>query len=119
MQKMNQTSKPRSRSSRPDGRSVLARLRGLSPARGLDTAEALGIAERQATALLRITGTSDGPVPLSILSQLPRIRLEIETELPSSGMSYWDGTDWRLVRPSLRALQPAALQPDARVQARH
>lgn len=77
--------------------SVLTRLRAMSPRRGLATAEALRLAELQATELLQLSRIITGPVPLQILSDLPRVQLEVETDLPSSGMSYWDGEHWRLV----------------------
>lgn len=77
--------------------SVLAQLRSLCPNRGLGLAEALGIAERQATALLRSAVVEDAPVPLSLLSNLPRICLKVEAGLPSSGLSFWDGDNWQLV----------------------
>jgi hypothetical protein len=77
--------------------STLARLRSLNPHRGLELEEALGIAERQAATLLQLSGISEGPVPLTVLSDLPRIELVTEADLPSSGMSYWTNEAWRLV----------------------
>jgi Zn-dependent peptidase ImmA (M78 family) len=78
-------------------RSILTRLRSLSPRRGLTLDAASGIAERQAALLLEASGVIDGPVPISLLSDLPRIELATERHLPSSGMSYWTGDVWRLV----------------------
>ncbi len=77
--------------------STLTRLRAMAPQRGLDLDEALRIAERQATLLLTLSGVTDGPVPLSILTDLPRIQIDTEPDLPSSGMSYWNGEVWRLI----------------------
>ena len=79
----------------PPTSSPLARLRALAPKRGLDFRTALGIAERQASLLLRLSGVTDGPVPLDVLSNLHRIELG-SADLPTSGLSYWTGTTWRL-----------------------
>lgn len=76
--------------------SVLARLRALTPKRGLDERTALGIAERQANLLLRLSNITTAPVPLDVLTQLPRIELAVEADLPASGVSYWTGQAWRL-----------------------
>ena len=74
---------------------ILARLRSLNPPRGLDERTALSIAERQATLLLELTGALAAPVPIRLLTQLPRIELA-RTQLPTSGVSYWTGSAWRL-----------------------
>ena len=66
--------------------SVLASLRRLIPDRPLQFAEALQIAEWQASRLLQLSGIDDGPVPTDIVSQLPRIRIE-RRDLPTSGLS--------------------------------
>lgn len=81
----------------PNTGSTLATLRGLCPNRGLTTDEALRIAQRQADTLLAGAGFDDGPVPLTIISWLPRITIAVDPSLPTSGMSYWDGETWRLV----------------------
>ncbi len=75
--------------------SVLARLRALAPHRGLDRGSALGIAERQANLLLSLQNITAAPVPLSALSRMPRIDLGV-AELPTSGLSYWNGVAWQL-----------------------
>lgn len=75
--------------------STLARLRALAPKRGLDRLAALGIAERQATLLLRLTGTTDAPVSLRVIGDLPSVALGL-ADLPTSGISYWTGTHWQL-----------------------
>lgn len=84
------------RTDRSDRPSLLARLRAMSPTRGLELTEALGVAERQATTLLEASKVSFAPVPLSLLSDLPRIVLGVEQLLPTSGVSFWDGDDWQL-----------------------
>lgn len=35
----------------------------------------------------------DGPVPNEVITELPRLRIE-HRDLPTSGMSYWDGHAW-------------------------
>lgn len=76
--------------------SILRRLRALSPNRGLDEVTAMGIAERQATLLLQLTGQKAAPVPLQTLRRIPSVVLEVVANLPASGASYWTGTCWRL-----------------------
>jgi Zn-dependent peptidase ImmA (M78 family) len=65
----------------------------LSPARPLRFAEALRIAELQATRLLALTGVETMPVPSEVVSELPRVRVAWR-ELPTSGLSYWNGQVW-------------------------
>jgi hypothetical protein len=76
--------------------SLLARLRALTPMRGLDLPTAIGIADRQAAVLLRTAGITSGPVPIDVLQQVPSVRLGVTDDLPTSGISYWTGREWRL-----------------------
>jgi len=73
--------------------SVLASLRSLVPTRALQFSEALRIAELQANRLLQLLAITDGPVPSEIVSELPRIQVRYR-ELPTSGLSYWNGETW-------------------------
>lgn len=75
--------------------SVLASLRALVPARPMLFAEALRLAELQASRLLELTDVSCWPVPSEVVSELPRIRLAY-TDLPTSGLSHWDGQAWAI-----------------------
>ena len=78
----------------PDnGRSVLASLRRMFPERRLRFSEALRVAELQATKLLDTFAVESEPVPSELVTELPRIRVEYR-DIPTSGMSYWDGTTW-------------------------
>lgn len=79
---------------RSTSRSTLAALRSLVPSRELTFAEALIIAERQATRLLELFDIADGPTPREIITQLPRIRIDHVADLPVSGASFWNGTTW-------------------------
>lgn len=76
------------------GTSVLASLRRLRPNRPLDLADALWLAELQANRLLQLRGAAhDVPVPTTIVTELPRITVEHDPELPAnaaSGSSTWD-----------------------------
>ena len=73
--------------------SVLAVLRSVVPNRSLQFSEALRVAELQANRLLETTHTADWPVPSEIVTELPRVRIELR-DLPTSGLSFWDGQAW-------------------------
>lgn len=75
--------------------SVLALLRACVPPRDdITFDEALQIAERQATKLLELQGITDGPVPDSVITDIPHIRIINTARLGSSivadGASMWD-----------------------------
>lgn len=74
--------------------SVLATLRRLHPNRSLLLADALWLAELQANRLLQLRGAAhDVPVPATIVTELPRISVEHDHDLPkdaASGCSTWD-----------------------------
>jgi Zn-dependent peptidase ImmA (M78 family) len=74
--------------------SVLATLRRLNPHRPLQLNEALWLAELQANRLLQLRGVSaDVPIPTTIVTELPRIAVEHDPDLPAtaaSGCSDWD-----------------------------
>lgn len=76
--------------------SVLKSLRSLMPSRVLSYHEALSRAELQASRLLELSGLTHGPVPIEIVTELPRIRVERTFDLPVSGSAHWDGTYWVL-----------------------
>lgn len=74
---------------------ALARLRGLFPKRDVLFSEALRLAELQASKLLELSDIGCWPVPSEVVSELPRIRLAY-TDLPTSGLSHWDGQAWAI-----------------------
>jgi hypothetical protein len=76
------------------GLSVLQSLRRLIPERIVTFTEALRIAEIQAARLLQLLDVTDAPVPNETISELPRIRIEYVPELPSFGLSFWNGRNW-------------------------
>lgn len=86
--------------------SLLAALRQLRPNRRLTVTEARTVVERQAACFLRLVG---GPTPVSLdaLDQLPRLRLEPDEDMPVSGSSHWNGSDWII---SVNAAEPARRQ---------
>jgi Zn-dependent peptidase ImmA (M78 family) len=73
--------------------SILASLRSVMPRRRLSFPEALQIAELQANRLLEISGITDSPTPSEIVSELPRIQVELR-DLPTSGLTFWSGEAW-------------------------
>src|SRR6266568_4581361 len=75
-----------------DPKTVLQRLRALTPARALQHHEAQGIAERQATRLLGILEQREPPVDVGLIAELPRIEVRVvpNRDLAGlSGMSQW------------------------------
>jgi Zn-dependent peptidase ImmA (M78 family) len=86
--------------------SVLRVLRQLIPGRRLRVHEALRIAELQASHLLDLGGILDAPVVEHLVTTLPRIKVRY-ADLPTSGMSYWDGSDWII---GLNSTEPATRQ---------
>lgn len=90
--------------------SVLATLRALLPQRPLTLLEALRVAELQANRLLALRGMADdAPVPDTIVTELPRIRVDYDTDMPCSGASDWD-TRTRCWVITLNALEPETRQ---------
>ncbi|SDN38778.1 ImmA/IrrE family metallo-endopeptidase [Geodermatophilus sp. DSM 45219] len=88
------------------GRSVLASLRAVIPVRPLDFPEAMQIAELQAARLLELSDSTEGPVDSAVITELPRIRVR-RVELPTSGMSFWDGHNWVI---ALNSSEPTTRQ---------
>lgn len=76
--------------------SVLKSLRSLMPHRVLSYNEALQRAELQANRLLSLHQVARGPVPIEIITELPRLRVEESYDLPASGSAHWDGGSWVL-----------------------
>lgn len=75
---------------------TLAQLRGLVPNRAVTEREALQIAELQAARFRRHLGIEEALFPTEALD-LPRIRIEFDADLPSSGMAFWSGSSWVIV----------------------
>jgi len=71
-------------------RGTLALLRDLAPRRVVTSAEALRVAELQASRLRSHLDIEDAHFAAEALD-LPRIRIEFDVDLPSSGMAFWNG----------------------------
>ena len=66
---------------------TLALLRGLVPQRHVTQQATLQVAELQAARLRQHLGLDSAPFPNEALD-LPRIRIEYDADLPSSGMAF-------------------------------
>src|SRR4051812_34789577 len=73
--------------------SVIAQLRALAPDHGLDRGKALRLSELQAERLLRAMNVRRGPVPTSIISELPRIHVQ-QLAMAVSGAASWSNGQW-------------------------
>lgn len=80
---MNKSSSPLRR------RSQLSELRDLVPCRPLRFGEACALAERQATKLLATLDRDEPPVPISVVTDLPRIDVTVVPSMTRSGISQW------------------------------
>lgn len=78
-------------------RSVVAQLRDLTPIRPLTKNEALSIAERQSLRFLDLLGISEGPVPESAISELPRFFVTRTSPFPVSGATHWVSGRWVVI----------------------
>lgn len=77
--------------------SVVAILRSLVPVRPLTYDEALRVAERQATWLLKLAGIDEPPVPEGVVTALPRFRVDRVERIPVSGSAHWVRGRWQIV----------------------
>lgn len=76
---------------------VLTQVRDLIPIRPLTQGEALGLAERQALALLRLLDVTDPAVPEAAIAELPRLEVHRSPALPVSGLAHWSRGRWLIV----------------------
>lgn len=75
-------------------RNVFAVLRDLMPRRALSVAESDMLAELQATHLLRLAGIHGPPTPSELLTELPRLQVVEEPDLPCSASALWVSGRW-------------------------
>jgi len=75
-------------------RGVLPILRAVAPRRRLSPVEAAYVAELQAVRLLELAGLTHGPVPTSLIADLPRVDLRYDVDLPVSGTTHWQNGRW-------------------------
>src|SRR4051794_35994620 len=85
--------------------SALAILRALVPDRPVTYFESLRIAELQANRLLEIFDVTGPAVPNELITELPRIEVRLEHDMPVSGCTIWDSGKWII---TLNADEPAA-----------
>jgi hypothetical protein len=88
---------PTSRLASHQERAVLAVLRSKAPRRPLNTTEAAQVAEWQATALLELAGLAGPPTPRRHISELPRVLVRTDVDLPVSGCTSWQAGRWLIV----------------------
>jgi hypothetical protein len=98
---------PTSRLAAQQERAVLAVLRSKAPRRALNPAEAALVAEWQATELLELAGLTEPPTPASLISDLPRVLVRTDVDLPVSGSTAWTAGRWLIV---LNGAEPLARQ---------
>jgi hypothetical protein len=87
--------------------SIIRALRSLRPNRPLTYDQELWCAELQANRLLSLAVINRPAVPTATVSNLPRIRVEHDWELPTSGATYWQDGRWII---TLNASEPSARQ---------
>jgi predicted transcriptional regulator len=85
-------------------RNVFAVLRDLMPRRALTVAESDTLAELQATHLLRLAGLAGPATPNELLTELPRLQVVEEPDLPSSASALWVSGRWLVL---LNGAEPA------------
>lgn len=78
-------------------RGTLAILRDVMPPRALTQGEALRIAELQAQRLLEISGVKQPPVPMTVITDLPKIVVQRMVPWPVSGATHWTKGTWSIV----------------------
>jgi Zn-dependent peptidase ImmA (M78 family) len=88
-------------------RTVLALLRDLVPKRALTWREAERIVELQANRMREILNLDQPKLPEEAISELPRIEVRRESDLPVSGLTYWDSGCWVI---ALNADEPSGRQ---------
>jgi hypothetical protein len=87
--------------------SVLRTLRDLVPQRRLTTDVSLRLAELQANRLLELVNVAGPVVPDDVITDLPKIEVRYESEIPVSGSAHWELGKWVI---TLRASEPPARQ---------
>jgi Zn-dependent peptidase ImmA (M78 family) len=76
---------------------TIRQLRDLVPLRPMSMAEAMRIADLQASRLLSLLGIEVAPVPETAISDLPRVHVERMTPAPVSGAAQWSKGRWLII----------------------
>ncbi len=87
--------------------SVLKTLRDLVPHRTLSYTESLRLAELQANRLLELFEIEGPLVPAELITELPRIEVRYDRDLPVSGSAHWEDSRWLI---TLNASEPIVRQ---------
>jgi hypothetical protein len=87
--------------------SVLRTLRALVPQRRLSYFESLRIAELQANRMLELFEIEGPLVPSELITELPRVQVRVEDDLPVSGSTHWENGKWVI---TLNGSEPVARQ---------
>ncbi len=87
--------------------SVLAILRALVPQRTLGYFESLLVAELQANRFLEVFEVAGPRVPSELVTELPRIEVSYEHDMPVGGSLHWENGQWVI---SLRAWESRTRQ---------
>ena len=74
--------------------SLLKLLRGVIPNRSVGRHEHGRIAELQANRLRRALDINDSLLSTDDITGLPHIEIRFDADLPTSGMSFWNGQTW-------------------------
>jgi Zn-dependent peptidase ImmA (M78 family) len=92
---------------RSTNESLLWLLRDLVPHRRLSYSESLRIAELQANHLLEHFAVRGPRVPSELVSELPRIEVRYDADVPVSGSAHWEHSTWII---TLNAAEPKTRQ---------
>jgi hypothetical protein len=90
-----------------DDLDVIAELRAMVPKRAITWSEAHALTERQAARLLDLLYIDEPPVPQFVISSLPGVVVDWQSDWPTSGMSVEGPHHWRIV---LQAREPRVRQ---------
>lgn len=86
---------------------VLSQLRAVAPFRRLTISEALSVAERQATLLLKLQGIHGPPVPSSAISELSFLTVAVRSPMASLAATKWIKPRWVVL---INGLEPVVRQ---------
>lgn len=86
---------------------ILAGLRSLAPRRALTLDDAEQLAEAQAAQLLRPARLTAPPTPSNLITELPRVLVRLDIDMPASGGTQWVNGRWLLL---INGSEPATRQ---------
>src|SRR5690242_8599205 len=78
-------------------RSIITRLRDLTPLRRVSRYEALRLAEAQAERLLRLSGVAEPPVAEDVIRALPGIQIERVVPTKAQAAAQWSHGRWLII----------------------